>query len=442
LIKNLLGDSPEKDLKRIRPLVEQVNALEPEIQRLTDDQLAGKTAEFKARFEQGESLDELLPEAFACVREAARRAIGQRHYDVQLMGGAVLHQGKIAEMRTGEGKTLVGTLPAYLNALAGDGVHVVTVNDYLAKRDSEWMGPVYRKLGIEVGVIQHDQDPREKWNAYRADITYGTNNEFGFDYLRDNMEFDSSRLVQRGLHFAIVDEIDNILIDEARTPLIISGPAEESGDQYVLFARVVPRLRPETDFEIDEKRRIITLTEEGIAKVERAVNVQNLYDPDNYELTHYLEEALKAQFIYHRDRDYVVKDGEVIIVDEFTGRLMAGRRYGEGLHQAIEAKEGVKVQRENVTLATITFQNYFRMYDKLAGMTGTASTEKEEFQRIYNLDVVPFRPIARWSARTCLISSTRPSTRSFSRSSKRSRSVMSPGSRCSWARCPSRSPRS
>jgi len=397
-ISRFIGDSPERDLKRVQPLVDEINSLEPEIEQLSDQQLRDKTTEFRGRYLAGESLEDLLPEAFAVVREAARRTIGQRHYDVQLLGGIVLHEGRIAEMRTGEGKTLVATLPAYLNALTGEGVHIVTVNDYLAKRDREWMGPIHEFLGLRVGAIQHDMDYRSRKEAYASDITYGTNNELGFDYLRDNMVWELNEAVQRQLSFAIVDEIDNILIDEARTPLIISGPAEESTDQYALFARVVPRLRPEEDFSIDEKQRAISLTEEGIAKVERAVGVANIYDADNYELTHYLDQAMKAHFLYHRDREYVVKDGEVVIVDEFTGRLMPGRRYSEGLHQAIEAKEGVRVQRENVTLATITFQNYFRLYEKLAGMTGTAATEKEEFRKIYNLEVIPIptnRPMVR-----------------------------------------------
>ena len=397
-ISKFIGDNPERELKRVQPLVDRINGLEPEFERLSDQQLGDKTTEFRGRYLAGESLEELLPEAFAAVREAAKRTIGQRHYNVQLLGGIVLHEGRIAEMRTGEGKTLVATLPAYLNALSGDGVHIVTVNDYLAKRDREWMGPIHQFLGLKVGAIQHDMDYRGRKEAYSSDITYGTNNELGFDYLRDNMVWDRNEVVQRPLNFAIVDEIDNILIDEARTPLIISGPAEESTDQYALFARVVPRLRPELDFTIDEKHRAISLTEEGISKVERAVGVSNIYDAENYELTHYLDQSLKAQFLYHRDREYVVKDGEVVIVDEFTGRLMPGRRYSEGLHQAIEAKEGVRVQRENVTLATITFQNYFRLYGKLAGMTGTATTEKEEFRKIYNLEVIPIptnRPMVR-----------------------------------------------
>ena len=397
-IRRLLGDNPEKEISRLQPLVEQINSLEPEIHGLNDDELRQITVELRGRNANGESLDDLLPEAFAVVREAAWRTIGQRHYDVQLLGGIVLHQGKIAEMRTGEGKTLVATLPAYLNSLSGQGVHVVTVNDYLAKRDCGWMGPVHEFLGLSVGAIQHDMDVRSRRMAYAADVTYGTNNEFGFDYLRDNMAGDPRELVQRGLHYAIVDEIDNILVDEARTPLIISGQAEESTDQYVLFSRIVPRLRAEEDFTVDEKRKAISITEEGIERVERALGVSNLYDVANYELTHYLDQALKAHVLYRLDRDYVVKDGEVVIVDEFTGRLMPGRRYGEGLHQAIEAKEGVRVQRENVTLATITFQNFFRMYDRLGGMTGTAATEKEEFRKIYNLDVVPVpthRPMIR-----------------------------------------------
>jgi preprotein translocase subunit SecA len=397
-ISRFIGDNPERELKRVQPLVEEINSLERETEGLFDQELRDKTTEFRGRHLAGESLEDLLPEAFAVVREAARRTIGQRHYDVQLLGGIVLHEGRIAEMRTGEGKTLVATLPAYLNALSGEGVHIVTVNDYLAKRDREWMGPIHEFLGLRVGAIQHDMDYRTRKEAYASDITYGTNNELGFDYLRDNMVWDLNEAVQRQLSYAIVDEIDNILIDEARTPLIISGPAEESTDQYALFARVVPRLRPAEDFTIDEKQRAISITEEGIAKVERAVGVANIYDADNYELTHYLDQAMKAQFLYHRDREYVVKDGEVVIVDEFTGRLMPGRRYSEGLHQAIEAKEGVRVQRENVTLATITFQNYFRLYGKLAGMTGTAATEKEEFRKIYNLEVIPIptnRPMIR-----------------------------------------------
>ncbi len=398
LFGKLLGDSNERELSKLRPIVEQVNALEPEFEKLSVEQLQATTREFKERVVDGESLDDLLPEAFAAVREGAKRTLGQRHYDVQLLGGMVLHQGKIAEMKTGEGKTLVATLPAYLNALAGRGVHVVTVNDYLARRDSTWMGQIYELLGLTVGVIQHDMDGPARREAYNCDITYGTNNEFGFDYLRDNMVWDLTEKVQRELHYSIVDEVDNILIDEARTPLIISGQAEESTDKYTLFARLVPRLRRDEDFTIDEKVRAVSLTEEGIAKMERLLGLQNLYDPAHYDLTRYMDQAMKAQFLFKLDRDYVVKDGEVIIVDEFTGRLMFGRRYSEGLHQAIEAKEGVRIQRESKTLATITFQNYFRLYDKLAGMTGTAVTEAEEFHKIYKLEVVVMpthRPMVR-----------------------------------------------
>ncbi len=406
-----LFDSNERAISRLRPMVAAINEREPAFQALSDAELRAKTDEFRARLADGETLDDILPDAFAAVREAAVRAIGQRHYDVQLMAGIVLHQGKIAEQKTGEGKTLTASLPLYLNALLGRGAHLVTPNDYLSRVGGGWMGPIYHRLGISVGVIAHefaglyDPDyvdpadhggdsrlmhwrPCDRREAYLADITYGTNNEFGFDYLRDNMVHDLRQCVQRELYYAIVDEVDNILIDEARTPLIISGPAEESTDEYVRFARLVPRLRPKEDFEIDEKMRVITLTEEGIAKMERWLGVQNLYAPEHNELTYYLENALKAQFIFHRDHDYVVLDGQVVIVDEFTGRLMHGRRYSEGLHQAIEAKEGVKVQRETLTWATITFQNYFRMYEKLAGMTGTAATEKEEFFKIYGLDVV------------------------------------------------------
>jgi len=407
-----LIDSNEKELKRLQPTVDSINSLEPEFKKLSDAELRAKTDEFKARLSDGYSLDDLLPEAFAAVREAAKRTIGQRPFDVQLMGGIVLHQGKIAEMKTGEGKTLVATLPLYLNSLSGQGCHLVTVNDYLAKRDHHWMGPIYHALGVTVGSIQHEAffiyDPSyesedQRWNflrpvsrreAYEADITYGTNNEFGFDYLRDNMVVDLSRFVQRALNYAIVDEVDNILIDEARTPLIISGPAEEAGQKYQVFTRFIPRLRQDVDYTIDEKSRVVTLTDAGISQMETLLKREgllkapNLYDQSNYSLTRYLESALKAHVLFKRDRDYVVKDGQVIIVDEFTGRLMPGRRYSEGLHQAIEAKERVKVQRESMTYATITYQNYFRMYNKLAGMTGTAVTEAEEFHKIYKLEVV------------------------------------------------------
>ena len=393
-----LLDSNERELNKLQPGVERINQLEPEFERLSDEQLSDKTVEFRGRLLAGDTLDDLLPEAFAAVREASKRTLGQRHFDVQLLGGMVLHEGKIAEMKTGEGKTLVATLPDYLNALSGNGVHVVTVNDYLARRDRTWMGQIYEKLGLSVGVIQHGMDNVERREAYNSDITYGTNNEFGFDYLRDNMVQDLGDRVQRELNYGIVDEVDNILIDEARTPLIISGQAEESTDKYTLFARLIPRLRKEEDFTIDEKVRAISLTEDGIAKMERWLGLENLYDPSHFDLTRYLDQALKAQFIFKLDRDYVVKDGEVVIVDEFTGRLMVGRRYSEGLHQAIEAKEGVRIQRETQTLATITFQNYFRLYKKLAGMTGTAATEAEEFHKIYKLDVVVIpthRPMVR-----------------------------------------------
>ncbi len=383
-----LWDTNLREIKILQRRIVEINELEPEFIKLTDMELRDKTEEFKQRLADGESLDDLLPEAFAVVREAAKRTLGQRHFDVQLIGGIVLHEGKIAEMKTGEGKTLVATLPVYLNALTGKGVHVITVNDYLAKRDSEWMGQIYRFLGMSVGVILHNLDSGQRRQAYGSDITYGTNNEFGFDYLRDNMAFSVDDMVQRELNFAIVDEVDSILIDEARTPLIISGQAEESNELYYKFARVVPRLRLDEDYTVDEKARTVAVTENGVAKVEKIVGVENLYEDTNTELVHHLTQALKAKELMKRDRDYVVKDGEVIIVDEFTGRLMFGRRYSEGLHQAIEAKEGVKIERESQTLATITFQNYFRMYQKLAGMTGTAETEEAEFRKIYNLPVV------------------------------------------------------
>ena len=393
-------------IKKLWPLVSEANALEPEFKSMSDEDLKGMTSRLRARLDAGETLDDLLPAAFAAVREAAWRTIGLRHFDVQLIGGMVLHQGKIAEMGTGEGKTLVATLAAYLNALEGKGVHVITVNDYLARRDTQWMGPVYYSLGMSVGCLQHELsyqlDPeihsdkpgmnalREvfRQDAYDADITYGTNHEFGFDYLRDNMAVDVDRRVQRELHYVIVDEVDNILIDEARTPLIISGPAQEATQTYSTMARIVPRLEIEEDFTVDEKHRTISLTEEGIATLEQALNIDNLYEPGNYQLTHYVENAIRALVIYQKDKDYLVENGEVILVDEFTGRKMYGRRYSDGLHQALEAKEGVKVQQETITYATITLQNYFRMYDKLAGMTGTAMTEAEEFMRIYHLDVV------------------------------------------------------
>ncbi|HQE06522.1 MAG: preprotein translocase subunit SecA [Tepidanaerobacteraceae bacterium] len=388
ILKKILGDSNEKEVKKLQKTVDIVNSLEPEMERLSDSELRNKTEEFKARLSGGETLDDILPEAFAVVREAARRTVKMRPFDVQVMGGIVLHQGRIAEMKTGEGKTLVATMPVYLNALTGEGVHVVTVNDYLARRDSEWMGEIYKFLGLEVGLIVHGLDFEERKKAYNADITYGTNNEFGFDYLRDNMVLYKEHMVQRPLNFAIVDEVDSILIDEARTPLIISGQAEESTDIYYKFARFVTRLVPEEDYTVDEKAHSVMPTEKGIKKCENFLGIENLYDEENMELLHHFQQALKAHALMKRDRDYVVKDDQVIIVDEFTGRLMFGRRYSDGLHQAIEAKEGVKVEKESKTLATITFQNYFRMYKKLAGMTGTAATEEEEFRSIYGLDVV------------------------------------------------------
>jgi len=387
-LTKVFGSKNERDLKRLQPSVERINTLEPEIQAMSDDQLKSQKPKFKERIDQGESLADILPEAFATVREASRRALKMRHFDVQLIGGIVLHEGKIAEMKTGEGKTLVATLPAYLNALTGKGVHIVTVNDYLAKRDTEWMGHIYRFLGLSMGTIVHGLDDTERQAAYAADITYGTNNEFGFDYLRDNMKFDRDSLVQPQLNFVIVDEVDSILVDEARTPLIISGPAEKSTDLYYQVNGMIPRLSGDRHYSIDEKARTATLTEDGVAKCEQLLKLDNLFDPKHIELLHHINQALKAHTLFKRDVDYIVKEGEVIIVDEFTGRLMPGRRYSEGLHQALEAKENVKIENENQTLATITFQNYFRMYDKLAGMTGTADTEAAEFKKIYDLDVM------------------------------------------------------
>jgi preprotein translocase subunit SecA len=387
-LNKIFGTKNERELKRIRPIVDRINALEAAVAALTDAQLRGKTDKLRRRYEQGETLEELLPEAFAVVREASRRTLGMRPFDVQLIGGIVLHEGKISEMKTGEGKTLVATLPVYLNALEGKGVHVITVNDYLARRDARWMGRIYEFLGLSVGVILHDLNDVERQAAYRADVTYGTNNEFGFDYLRDNMKFDLKDYVQREIHYAIVDEVDSILIDEARTPLIISGPTEESTDKYYQINRIIPRLRKEADYTIEEKTRTVALTEEGNARVEALLAVPNLYDPAHIELVHHVNQALRAHTLYKRDVDYVVKEGEVVIVDEFTGRLMPGRRWSDGLHQAVEAKEEVKIANENQTLATISFQNYFRLYKKLAGMTGTADTEAAEFAKIYNLDVL------------------------------------------------------
>ena len=388
LIKKIVGSKNERELRRIQPLIDQIGQWETKIAPLSDDQLRAKTTQLRERIDRGESLDEVLPEAFAVVRETAKRTLGERHFDVQLIGGIVLHEGKIAEMATGEGKTLVSTLPAYLNALKGDGVHIVTVNDYLAKRDSEWMGVIYRFLGLSVGVILHELNDQERKNAYRCDIIYGTNNEFGFDYLRDNMKFALDDYVQRDLNYGIVDEVDSILIDEARTPLIISGPAEESTDKYYQINRIIPSLKQGRDFQLEEKSHTAFLTEEGVAHVEKLIHMDNLYDPRNIETLHHVNQGLRAHTLFKRDVDYVVKEGEVIIVDEFTGRLMPGRRWSDGLHQAVEAKENVRIENENQTLATITFQNYFRMYKKLAGMTGTADTEAAEFRKIYNLDVV------------------------------------------------------
>jgi preprotein translocase subunit SecA len=389
LLRKFVGSRGEREIKKIRPVIDAINALEPTVSSLSDTDLQSKTAEFRQRIANGAPLDEVLPEAFAVAREAGKRVLNMRHFDVQLIGGYALHQGKIAEMKTGEGKTLVATLPGYLNALEGKGVHVVTVNDYLARRDAEWMGRLYTFLGLTVGVIRHGLDDQERYASYHADITYGTNNEFGFDYLRDNMKFDLRNCVQREHRYAIVDEVDSILIDEARTPLIISGPSEESTDKYYRIDKIIPKLRRDIDYQVDEKHRTATLTEEGVARAEDLMGVENLYDPANMEILHHVNQGLRAHTLYKRDGEYVVKDGEVIIVDEFTGRLMPGRRWSDGLHQAVEAKEGLRIQQENQTLATITFQNYFRMYKKLAGMTGTAETEAEEFGKIYRLDVLP-----------------------------------------------------
>ncbi len=403
--KKIFGSKNDRELKRLRPYVDEINRLEPEMEKLSDDELRAKIAEWKATLSaieeeerRKDAMDEMLSDVFAVVREAAKRTLGQRHFDVQLIGGIVLHEGKIAEMKTGEGKTLVATLPAVLNGLTGRGVHVVTVNDYLAKRDAEWMGQIYRFLGLEVGVVVHGISDEERKVAYAADIVYGQNNEFGFDYLRDNMKFNLEEYVQREHNFAIVDEVDSILIDEARTPLIISGASEESTETYYIVDRVIPRLRAEEHYTVDEKLRTVSLTEDGVTRVEQSLGVENLYDPRNILLVHHVNQGLKAHTLFKRDVDYVVKEGEVIIVDEFTGRLMPGRRWSDGLHQAIEAKEGVKIESENQTLATITFQNYFRMYKKLSGMTGTADTESVEFGEIYGLQVMVIptnRPMVR-----------------------------------------------
>ena len=391
-LQRLLGNNNAKEIKKMRAIADHINEIEPNYVKLSDANLVAKTDEFKRRLQKGETLDDILPEAFAVVREASKRVLGMRHFDVQLIGGICLHRGNIAEMRTGEGKTLVATLPVYLNALTGNGVHVVTVNDYLATRDSEQMGRLYNFLGLSTGLIVANLDFNQRKEAYTCDITYGTNNEFGFDYLRDNMVSDVSQMVQRPLNYAIVDEVDSILIDEARTPLIISGPGQRSTDNYYKLAKIVPHLVKDEDYTIDEKQKTIAPTDSGIAKVEKMLGVENLYDSENIELNHLLGASLRAYAMMHRDTDYVVKDGEVVIVDEFTGRLMFGRRYSDGLHQAIEAKEGLKVERESQTLASITFQNYFRMYKKLAGMTGTAKTEEKEFIDIYGLEVLPIPP--------------------------------------------------
>ena len=395
ILKKIFGSKNDREIKSMQTLVRQINGEEEPLKALSDSQLQGKTLEFKARIEKGETLDELLPEAFAVVREAALRTLGMRHFDSQLMGGIVLHSGKIAEMKTGEGKTLAATLPVYLNALAGKGVHVVTVNDYLARRDAAWMGTVYEFLGLTVGVIVHDLEDQQRQEAYGSDITYGTNNEFGFDYLRDNMKFSLEDYAQRPLYYAIVDEVDSILIDEARTPLIISGPTDDSTEKYYVIDKAMRKLIQKnqaldeaTDYELDEKSRSATLTDVGVARVEELLKVDNLYEPAQIETLHHVNQALKAHVLFKRDVDYVVKEDKVIIVDEFTGRLMDGRRYSDGLHQALEAKEGVKIERENQTLAGVTFQNYFRMYDKLGGMTGTADTEAIEFDQTYGLSVV------------------------------------------------------
>jgi preprotein translocase subunit SecA len=412
ILTKVIGSKNERLLKKLQPTVAAINALEPRTRELDDDGLRGMRGEFRGRLEAGEKIDDLLPEAFAVVREAGRRVVEMRHFDVQLIGGMVLHRGMIAEMKTGEGKTLVATLPAYLNALTGKGVHVVTVNDYLARRDAEWMGRIYSFLGLTVGCIQHDMDERQRQEAYAADITYGTNNEFGFDYLRDNMKFSLASMVQRGHHFGIVDEVDSILIDEARTPLIISGPSDESTDKYYKIDKIIPRLKKGAvtqggkgyevehtgDFVVDEKARTVTLTDSGVERCQELLGIDNLYDPANMEFLHHVNQSLKAHVLFNRDVDYMIKDGQVVIVDEFTGRLMPGRRWSDGLHQAVEAKEGVRIERENQTLATITFQNYFRMYDKLSGMTGTADTEAVEFDKIYELEVsvIPTnRPLVR-----------------------------------------------
>jgi len=388
ILKKIVGTQNDREIKRLTVIMNEVSKQEPLIESLTDSELRAKTPYFKDKLAGGASLDDLLVEAFAVVREISRRTLEMRPFDAQVIGGIVLHEGKIAEMKTGEGKTLASTMPVYLNALTGRGVHVITVNDYLANRDANWMKPIYEFLGLSVGVIVHGIDDTERRNAYNCDVTYGTNNEFGFDYLRDNMNFQLENYVQREFYYAIVDEVDSILIDEARTPLIISGPSEESTDKYYRVNQIIPRLKKDHDYTIEEKSRTVVLTEEGVARAEKLLNVQNLYEPGNMEILHHVNQALKAHALFRKDIDYLVKDGQVVIVDEFTGRVMPGRRYSDGLHQALEAKEKVKIERENQTLASVTFQNYFRMYEKLSGMTGTADTEATEFKKIYNLDVI------------------------------------------------------
>ncbi|PWL45690.1 MAG: preprotein translocase subunit SecA [Veillonellaceae bacterium] len=429
-IERLFNGSNEREIKKMRRVVEeQINPLEASLKNLSDASLAHKTVEFKNRLANGETLDDILPEAFAVVREASRRVLGMRQYDVQLIGGMVLHSGNIAEMCTGEGKTLVAVAPVYLNALEGKGAHVITVNDYLAKRDSEWMGQVYKFLGLSVGLIVHDLDFNQRKIAYNSDVTYGTNNEFGFDYLRDNMVTRLDQMVQRPLHYCLIDEVDSILIDEARTPLIISGPGQKSTDMYYTVAKLVPKLEKDVDYTIDEKQKTVAPTEAGVAKMEKLLHVDNLYDTKNLELNHIFNQALRAETMMKRDRDYVVKDGEVIIVDEFTGRMMYGRRYSDGLHQAIEAKEGCKVERESQTLATITFQNYFRMYDKLAGMTGTAKTEEQEFIKIYGLEVFQIptnKPIRRVDLPDAIYKTKRGKIRAVVREVKRRHAIGQP----------------
>ncbi|MEN6487088.1 MAG: preprotein translocase subunit SecA [Syntrophobacteraceae bacterium] len=421
VLKKIFGSQNDRNLKRIAPLVDEINQFEPAIRKLGDDGLRAKTAEFRQRLENGEPLDDLLPEAFAVAREASVRTLGMRPFDVQMIGGIVLHQGKISEMKTGEGKTLVAAMPIYLNALSGKGVHLVTVNDYLARRDSEWMGKIYRFLGLSVGCIVHGLDDKERQEQYASDVTYGTNNEFGFDYLRDNMKFRIEEMVQRELNYAIVDEVDSILIDEARTPLIISGPAEKSTELYYRVNRIIPQLSEGPHYTKEEKTRTVSLTEEGVARAEKILGVENLYDPRNMTILHHVNQALRAHVLFKRDVDYIVKDGEVIIVDEFTGRLMPGRRYSEGLHQALEAKEAVKIENESQTLASVTFQNYFRMYSKLAGMTGTADTEAPEFAKIYKLEVIvipPHRKMIRADHPDCIYRTEKEKFRAVAREIK------------------------